>query len=357
MAVSPATDISAIQAYIEKYDRTLINQMLNGMDIARDLTVVRNVREPLHFKKMTVDEGVRRHNLDIETAKGGRIWSERILTPYLGMKIIKIIPEEVRESFMSSMLDPNAKELPFAQWVWAQEFAKIASEINDNFYLNTRPTVVDFSAGATYVANAHILFNDVVYKNVSGTTTTAGESPISAAAKWDDVDNLVLFDGPNAVIQKAISDEGLAASETGSFSVTTAYAYVKEMWDQVTEAHKNGGMVAHVSYDAAQDIAENVNALFGSGKGIGGVDIEEGNSFVLKNTGGRLRIVPHTWMGDSRRIIMTKPGNAVLGLNQTSDAQKVGEMVKTLHGYRAIVKFIMGFQFRDLEVLYVNDQA
>lgn len=357
MAVSPATDISAIQAYIEKYDRSLINQMLNGMDIVRDLTVIRNVREPLHFKKMTVDEGVRRHNLDIELAKGGRTWSERVLTPHLGMKIIKIIPEEVRESFMSEMLDPNAKVLPFSQWVWAQEFGKIASELNDNFYLNTRPTVVAFDASATYVANAHILFNDVVYKNISGTTTTAGESPISAAAKWADVDNLVLFNGPDAVIKTAIADEGLAAVNTGAFSSTTAYAYVKDMWEDVTEAHKNGGMVAHVSYDAAQDIAENVNTLFGSGKGIGGVDIEEGRSFILKNTGGRLRIVPHTWMGNSRRIIMTKPGNAVLGLNQTSDAQKVGKMVETLHGYRSIVKFIMGFQFRDLEVLYVNDQT
>lgn len=357
MAVSPATDISALQGYVAKYDKKLINQMLNGLDIVKDLTVLRNVREPLTMAKMTVDEGVRRHSLDIETAKGGRTWNERILTPYLGMKIIKIIPEEVRESFMSEMLDPNAKQLPYDQWVWEQEFAKIGAELNDNFYYQTRPSVVAFSSGATYAANAHVIFNDVVYKNISGSTTTAGESPVSAAAKWQDVDNKVIFNGPDAIIKTAIASEGLAPVATGSFSETTAYSYFKDMWGDVTEAHKSGGMVAMVSYDVAADLAENVNSLFGSGKGIGGVDVEEGREFILKNTGGRLKIKPCTWMADSRRIIMTKPGNAVLGLNQASDAQKVGEMVKTLHGYRAIVKFMMGFQFRDLEVLYVNDQA
>lgn len=357
LAMMAVTDVSALQGYITKYDKTLINQMLNGLDIVKDLAVIRNLREPLALPKMVVDEGVRRHNLSISSAKGGRAWTERIMNPYLGMKIISIIPEEVRESFMSAQLDPNAKDLPYAQWVWMQEFAKIASELNDNFYTNTRPTVVAYDAAATYAVGAHILFENVVYKQVSGTTTTAGDSPTSAAAKWEDVDNKVLFPGPDAVIKTAISSEGLVAVNTGAFTETTAYEYVKDMWGTVTEPHKNKGMVAHVSYDVQQDLAENINTLFGSGKGIGGVDVEEGNSFIMKNTGGRLRIVPHTWMGTSRRVIITHAGNAVLGLNQASDSQKVGKMVDTLHGYDAIVKFIMSFQFRDLENLYVNDQA
>lgn len=356
MAVSPATDISALQGYITKYDRTLIYQMLNGLDFVRDLDIIRNLREPRALSKMTVDEGVRRLNLDIESAKGGRKWTERILTPELGMKIIKMIPEEVRESFQSEMLDPNAKELPFAQWVWAREFEKIASELNDNFYYNTRPTVVAFDPAATYAVGAHVLYKEVIYKQVSAGTTTAGESPETAAAKWEDVDNKVLFNGPDSIIKTAIASEGLLAVGTGTFNDTDAYAYFKDMWGAVTEAHKNKGMVAHVSFDVAQDLAENVNTLFGSGKGIGGVDIEEGKVFTLKNTGGRLKIVPHTWMGASRRVIMTHKGNAVLGLNAASDSQKVGKVVETLHGYRAIVKFILGFQFRDLENLYVNDQ-
>ncbi len=355
MAVS--TDVSALQGWITKYDTTKINQALNAMDIAKDLTVIRNLREPMALPKMTVDKGVRRLSLDIETEKGGRAWTERILTPERGMKIIKIIPEEVRYSWMSSMLEINAKDIPFAQWVWEQEFAKIASEINDNFYYSSKPTVVAYDNAATYAANAHIIFNEVVYKNISGSTTTAGQSPTTHAAKWADVDNQVLLNGPDAIVKAEIAASKLAAVGTGSFSETTAYGYFKDMWVDVPEAVKNKGLIAYVGHSVAEDLAENVNSLFGSGKGIGGVDIEEGVPFYLKNTNRRLLVKPVTWMGTSRRIIMAPANNLVLGLDQVSDASKVGKMVDTLHGYKSIVKFILGFQFRNLEELFVNDQA
>jgi hypothetical protein len=62
-------------------------------------------------------------------------------------------------------------------------------------------------------------------------------------------------------------------------------------------------------------------------------------------------------MKSSRRIIMSHEGNLILGMNQVSDTSKVGKLVPTLHGFRAIVKWMIGTQFRDLENLYVNDQA
>lgn len=358
MAVTPATDISAIKGYIEKQDRQLINQMLNGLDIVRDLDVRRNVREPLALNKMSVDAGVRPLNLDIETAKAGRKWTKRVLTPQRAMKIIKMIPEELRETFQSEMLDINAKEVPFAAWVWTQEFAKIAQEINDNFYYSKFHGDPDeWASGETYAVGELVYFNDVIYR--CKTITVAGESPASAAAKWEDADNQVICDGPDVLIKKAISEEGLLAVGTGTFDDTDAYEYFKDMWGAVPEAHKNNngrGMVAHVSYGVHEDLAVNINKLFGSGAGIGAVDIEEGRPFAMKGTSGRLRVIPRTWMGASRRVIMTVPGNLIVGMNQVSDANKIGKIVETLHGYRAIVKYMIGTQFRDLEPLYVNDQ-
>jgi hypothetical protein len=99
-----------------------------------------------------------------------------------------------------------------------------------------------------------------------------------------------------------------------------------------------------------------VNKEFGSGKGIGGVDVQEGEGFYLKNTNRRLWVQPVTWMNESRRIMMTKPGNLVFGTDQVSDMEAVGNMVKTLHGFKAISNFQLTFNFADLEVLYVNDQ-
>ncbi len=359
MAQTPATNIEAIRGYIEKYDKTLIHQMLNELDVAKDLPVRRNVREPLQLNKMTVDSGARPLNTDIELSKGGRVWTKRTLSPQRAMKIIKVVPEELRETFQSELLDINATEIPFAAWVWAQEFAKIGEEINDNFYFSSfhgEPVV--FSASATYAANVLVYFNEVIYKNISGSTTTAGQSPASTPAKWLDVDNAVICDGPDTLIKKAIATEGLlVAGSGGAFDEESAYDAFLDQWSVVSEAHKNKGMVAHVSFSTQQDLAINVNKLFGSGVGIGAMDVEEGKEFTLKGTGGRLKIKACTWMKDSRRIIISHPGNLIVGMNQVSDVNKVGKMVDTLHGYRAIVKWMIGCQFRDLENLYVNDQS
>ncbi len=355
MAVSPATDITAIKGYIAKQDKTLIHQMLNELDIVKDLTVIRNVREPRDLNKMTVDDGVRPLNLDIEKAKGGRKWTKRQLMPQRAMKIIKMIPEELRETWQSEMLDINAQEVPFAAWVWDKEFAKIAEEINDNFYYSKYAGVVEeFSAATVYGTGDLVYFNEIIYKMIDVVNTTAGQSPATHPAKWQDVDNQVICDGPHELIEKALTAEGLLTVATGTFNDTTAYGYVQGMWKNVKEAHRNKKMVAYVSIDVAMDIATNQNKLFGSGVGIAGVDIEGRKPFTLRNT--TLTIMPCTWMKASRRIIITMPGNLVVGMNQVADANKVGKVVETLHGYRAIVKFMIGCQFRDLEVLYVNDQ-
>jgi len=351
------TDIEAIRGYIEKYDKKLINQMLNELDIVKDLPVIRNVTEPLSLYKMAVDDGVRPLNLDIEKAKGGRKWTKRVLTPARAMKIIRMVPEELRKTFQSEMLDINATQLPFGQWVWAQEFAKVASEVNDNFYYSINGGDVDDYAPATvYAPNSLVYFNEIVYKMIDTASTTAGQSPGTHPLKWRDVDNQVICDGPDALLNKAVATEGLLTVGTGTFDSTDAYEYLIDMWGNVKESHKAKNMVAEVSFDVAQDIATRQNEKFGSGKGIAGVDIEEGKTFLLKGTGSRLTIKPNTWMLDSRRVIMTMKGNLVIGMDQVSNANKVGKVVEDIHGFTTVSKWMLGAQFRDLEPLYTNDQ-
>jgi hypothetical protein len=133
MPVSQTTqDIAAIKGYIQKWDKKLISQMLNGLDFINDLSegMIRNLREEINLPKMVVDPGVRPHNTAIDQAKGARTWSARKLTPRYGMKIFKVIVQQARASFMSIKLAPNAKREPFAAWQWQQEFNKVADELN-----------------------------------------------------------------------------------------------------------------------------------------------------------------------------------------------------------------------------------
>ena len=349
------TDIEAIKGYLKKYDKELITQALNGNTLAQSLTVKRNLRTKWAFPKIVVDGGIRPHDTNIVNAKGGRTLTERTMEPNIGMKIISYIEQEVRETFMSEMFGVNEK-MPMAKFFAQAELKKLNQEVNDNFYMAEKKTYAAFNPATAYAVGARFLFNEIVYQNISIGATTAGETPVSHAAKFQDVDAVAILDGPNKRIVTAVASEGLAYAQTGAFSETDGYEYIKEMWDVLPEAHKNLGMTAKVSFDVAQDIVERINSRFGSGMGIGNADIEEGKPFVLKNTGGRLKIQPVTWMKDSRRIIMAPAGNMTLGYDLESDTNSFGKIVENLHGFTTIAKWIMDFNFSDLETLYVNDQ-
>lgn len=355
-------DISAIKGYLKKSDKVLIQQMLNGLDVVNDLPGTRrNVKTITKLPKMTVDAGVRPLNTGVKEAKGGRKWTDRELVPRFGMKIMQFEPEQLRETFMAEMMVPNSKRIPYEAWVMAREFEKIAQEINDNFYLSSfHGNPADFDALAVYEPGDLVYFDksdnrgSIVYRCV--TLTTAGQSPTTHPAKWVDVDAVVVFDGPGTLIAKEITDSNLSAFAGGSFDELTAYEAFKDQFDAIPEAYKKG-KIAYCSLDVASDLQANVNKEFGSGKGIGGADIDTINPFALRNTAGRLTVKPVTWMGSSRRIIMTSSTNLVPGTDMLSDFNSVGKVIETLHGYDAVVKFMMTFQIADLEDLYVNDQV
>jgi hypothetical protein len=167
----------------------------------------------------------------------------------------------------------------------------------------------------------------------------------------------VIFDGPGTILANEITATNLVPVVTGAYDDTNAYEAYMTQWNSLSEVHKNMRPTAFASFDSVQDLINDHNKTFGYGAGIGGVDIEEGKTFTLKGTGSRLKIKPVTWMGASRRIIMTKPGNWRLGIDSVSDKNSVGKVIENLHGYDAIMNFMLTFNFADLEVLFVNDQA
>ncbi len=353
------TDISAIKGYIEKHDKKLIMQMLNGLDFLMDLPGVRrNVRTEVSLNKMVTEEGARPLNTAIESVKSKRSWTKRKLTPRYGMKIFQVDIQEERETFQSEMLAPNAIREPFAAWKWRREFEKLHSELNDNFYLSKyHNDPSDWDNATAYSSGDLVYFNDIVYE--ANQATLAAESPTTHQAKWDDVDNKVIFDGPGTIIANEILATNLSPIVTGAYDDTDAYDAYMTQWDAIPEAHKNNkgrGLKALASFDSVKDLVTHHNSKFGTGQGIGGTDLEEGKEFTLKGTGGRLKVKPVTWMKDSRRIMITDPMNLIPGIDATSDLNKVGKIVETLHGYKAIMNFMLTFQIADLQMLYVNDQ-
>lgn len=358
-------NFTAIAGFLAKNDRRLMAETLNRLEILRHFDqyglVIRNLRTERNLLKMAVGKGVRPLNTDIEKAKHNRTWSNRVIRPRYGMKIFKVIPEDALESYLSEMVKPGQKREPFAAWQWQQEFLKLEEELNNNAYLNEfKADEGDFDPAATYTAGDVVFFttDQIFYKCV--TNTSAGESPLTHPAKWEDVDNQVLFDGPGKIIADELAaSNGWDALALGTFDHTDAVEYFRSVWAGFPEAIKNSGgpKVMFISHGAWEDYITDYNNRFGSGKGIKGEDLEETDMVYLKGSGRRCLLVPNTWMGTSRRVVLTTQGNLAMGIDQAGDLRNRPKTIETLHGYTSVVKFTMSFQIRDLENIIVNDQA
>lgn len=351
-----ATDFAAITKYAGQYDKQLIAQALNGMDFISQVRTIRKASSHgVLLPKMTVNGGIRPLNLNVEAPKGAnRNFSGRKLYVYGGMKIITINPEEARGSFMDEMLDPKAKEIPFAQWIWEQEMKKISSEINDNIYLSDyNADAAAWDAGDAYAVGDYVNFEESIYKAVA--ITVAGESPTTAAAKWEEVDNVVISKGWGTIIADEIDGGNIAGANliaTGAISNANALDKFELMYKGMSQTHRKLGGTFKVASDVYRAYVEHERSEFGN---VATPDFGDGTKFIY-GSNKKWAIEECSWMGDSGRVIATQKNNLAFGTNLEGDANTIAKTIETLHGYKSVVKWLQGCEISDLETLYVNDQ-
>lgn len=359
--IPPATDVDAIAKWAGKYSKTLMGQMLNGLDIFQDLTVDRNVS--LFGKvlgKFKANGGLR--PLDTAVTDNGnsqRSLGGRKLMVYDAMKIFNIIVDDLRSSFLSDMMVPGAKEIPMAQWFWEKEFAKLASEINDNFAsAEYAGNAAAWASGTAYTFSASVPTyrkfgaNNDIYRLVS--TTLAGESPTTHPAKWLKVNERVTHSGHLTIIRNEITAGAHTnVITTGSVTDSNALTKIEQMYNAMTVAHRNAGGVVWVSPIDYACVLNHYRSLYpnfvANNNGTDQIYIYQG--------GKKWPIKMATWLGTSRRIIFdVQNANLIVGTN-LSTIPGITNLVPQLHGYDAVSKFMIGAEIADLEVLYTNDQA
>lgn len=352
---TPATDIESIAKWAGRYERQMIMQMLNGLDIFQDLLPDRNVsRHGKLLPKFTAEKGLEPLNTDKEERGGKeRTLSGRKLNVYDCMKLFKIIPEEARESFLGDQIAPGARDLPFAQWFWQREMEKLGSEINDNFYNSEyHADATAYSSGSTYTSGDYVSFENNFYKANQSVGTS--ESPTSHPAKWDKVNDTVCFDGPAKLIADEITASNLSTITTGSISNTNAWEKVNEvMYPALEDEHKSKRGIVHMSYDNYRNYVMDELNKFGNTHTPASGD---GRKYIY-GTGNRWEIRPASWMNGSDRIIFNMEGRNLRVGTTMNLTPSLGKVVQTVHGYKTSAKFLLGFQISDLEVLYVNDQV
>lgn len=353
------SDVTALTSYSGTFAKKLIRTALNGLDIAKDINVIRNLKSNHQLPKFVAADGIRPLNTNVEERGGNeRAFSDRTIEMKGGMKIFTIIPENLRNTYISEMLDENAKEIPFAQFVWEGEFEKLQDEINENAYLGVHNADADaWASGSTYSATDFVNFTESIYE--ANTSTLAGESPTTHPAKWDLRNSSSITTGLGTVLATEITAANITPVTTGAITSSNAYASVQAVYRNLPVAVRNkksNKVTIYLSTDTWEKYLDNVETLFGNGN-IEELPESKGDVVYLRKSSRKAVIKPATWMGTSSRIIATPRKNLNMGTNLLEAVNSIGETVKTLHGYKAICKWLLGFQIADLNAISVNEQA
>ncbi|GAB2780452.1 hypothetical protein GCM10027275_24990 [Rhabdobacter roseus] len=360
------TDIQAIAGYAGMYYQKIIREIMNGLDIANDLYLMRNVTAPRNLWGFDAAEGMRPLDYTVEdTNKGNGTFNSRKLEPEIAMKLLKIYPEELRDTFISEVLSEKAVDLPasFAAYFWAEHGKKVAAEINNNAYMGISAAgVAAFNPATVYTAGNKVRYTTSEGKEYfeATATTQAGETPISHPGKWKNINAKCLAKGLGTLIAEEITANKLTnVSSTGAITQADSLDQIDgEMWADIPELVKNapGGvtfLMSHAKYDLR---VAKLRSLKNAGGFYTEADIDRYKNEII-DSHGRGKIKPVSWLHGSGRVIWTIDKNLVMGTNQLPGANPFSRFIEGLQHTKTIMKVITCYQIQDLRYMGVNDVA
>ena len=368
-----AVDVAAITAYADEHKRELIATLVNGLDIAKDITVIPNVKNKIQLTKLTVGNGFRPYSNTTEFKKA-LTFTDRELATKTGKRELQIDVKDFKNKHLAWRTSPgnraskSFKDMDFAPFVWDRVIKGLQREINDEtayfgFDNSATPT---FSEGATYASGLYVKYtvDGVVeyFQNTSGGTTTAGEDPIDTPSKWTYATARSVVPGLKTYIDAAISG-GFAPTTTGAItSNSTAIAAFKKIFRAMPVPYQQAGVIVHCSFTDSQWLLDGMEDVTKYTMAEVGEMIQNG-LIPIPGTNYKGWAKPATWLGTSRRLIAEpmEPGtgigtNLVMGTDLLSDMNDI-KQVPALWMEQYGISLDLGFQIQDLDALRLGDQA
>lgn len=370
-----AIDISGITAYADEHKRPLFSTLFNGMDIARDITVIPNVKNTIALTRLTVGDGFRPYSSTHEPRSGALNFSDRYLSTLTGKRDLLIDVQDFKTRHLAWRTRPGnaatktVNDMDFAPFMWDQVMKGVAREVNDEtaFFGFDRTGVSAYAGASTYVAGNRVTFvlNGVTEWFQATGAVAANQSPQTNPALWRNVTARAVVPGIQSYIDAAISG-GFSVTATGA--VTTAATAVSAhlaLFRAMPVPYKNWGVIIHspwTDYEFLLDaLATRTQNVLADTAGL----INRGY-IPLPETGGKCIVKPATWLGNSRRliaepIVMDNPAdpygaNLVMGTDLLSDANTIN-VIQQVYGIQAGIKFDLGFQISDLNALRLGNQS
>lgn len=257
-----------------------------------------NVNTPQAMSKLTMDGDPQPYRKQDDF--GGGTWTDRVLTAYQSKIDLELDAEDFRNTYLAEL-----PEMPFESFAVQQSVKQFMDAIyTDSLWLGVR--------------------------NGSGT---------------DAVD---IFDGWGTIIAADIISGGLTnVVSTNAISAANAVTEIEKVTNGTSAKMKQKGGIVMVSYTVFQHYRTHYRATYGFS-----FNPNQEGSYIIDGT--KFKLIPCAFMGTSGRVVVTYPGNLVFG----TDLERIS-MHPTPHLNLLQTRLMMpaGCQIRDLDVLYVNDQA
>lgn len=362
--------VSAVTAYADEHKRDIFATLLNGLDIAQDITVIPNVKNKIALTKLSIGNGFRPYSATEEIKTGQATFADRYLEVLLGKRELELDIRKLQDKHLAWRTSPGSRaaktfnDLDFAPFVWQEVVNALKREVNDEtaYFGFDKSTAVAFDAGDTYAAGDYITYTQsgVTEYFVCLATTTAGQDPDDTPAKWQNVTARAVAPGLKSYIDAAITG-GFSATSTGAInSGSTAVAAFKELFRDMPVPYKNQGVIIHASYTDCEYLMDGQSDVYKYTQADMGLN---GGAIQLFGTNGKCWVKPASWLGTSRRLIAEPmvPGtmmgaNLVMGTDLLSDANDI-KFDEGLWTVKAGISMAIGFQIQDLSALRLGDQA
>lgn len=302
-------DLTALAAYGGAYERKLFSTLILGLDAAKDMTLIPNLKNKITLTKLTVGDGVRPYTATFDPPANDLAYSGRELDVNLFKRDIQIEPLKYTSTWMAEVLaaGTDTKEIPFAAYVWNQVIATINKEINNAVYL--------------------------------GVYNPAGNN---AAA---------IVTGLGTIIANEITAGKLAPVTLGAISETNAVSKFETLHETMPIPYQKNGYNIYCSFASAKKYIKDYRERYGK------YTTRNTNGFYTIDDSGELaQIYPVTWMGNSSRLIATPKENLLLGTDLLSDLNKINTK-ENIYTVDAGIVGKIGVQIRDLEAMRVSEAA
>jgi len=370
-----AVDVAAITAFADEHKRDIINTLINDMDIAKDITVIPNVKNKVQLTKLTVADGARPYSSTHEPKSGALVFSDRELSTSIGKRDLLIDHRDFKAKHLAWRTRPgnNANkdfnDMEFAPFTWMKISEGVKRELNDQVsYLGFDRTtgVTAWAAAGPYAVGNRVTFTPaggVLEWFECVTITLAGESPTTHPAKWLNVTARAIVPGLKVYVDAAIAG-GFTVSTTGAITDgATARAAFKKMYRDFTAAYKNQMVIIHASYTDCEFLLDGMETVTQYTTPDVANAVKMG-LIPIFGTNNRAFAKPATWLGTSRRLIaepmeMNQGGyglNLVMGTDLLSDVTDIN-VIEDVHTLKAGLVFDLGFQIQDLAALRLGNQA